>query len=197
MNYLLAFVLLLAYFALHSLLAADHVKNWFAARLGSRFRFYRLMYNVLAAVLLVVLLRWMAMSEAVYLFEKNLWSNGAALLLMALGGGIAFVSLRNYDMGEFTGFQQLLQHNPAPSHSQLNTSGLNAMVRHPLYLGTLLLLLGMFLLYPKTSSLILLASVVVYLPFGIYFEEKKLRSQFGQAYLDYSKRVKCLIPGLW
>ena len=194
MNYFLAFALLLAYFALHSLLAADKVKNWFAARLGSRFRFYRLMYNALATVLLVVLLRWMSGDEAVYLFEKNTWSNVSALLLMIAGGGIAIASLRHYDLGEFTGFQQLQQNNPAPSHSQLNTSGLNAVVRHPLYLGTLLLLLGLFLLYPKMSSLIFLASVVVYLPFGIYFEEKKLRRQFGQAYAAYQKRVQCLIP---
>jgi methanethiol S-methyltransferase len=57
-----------------------------------------------------------------------------------------------------------------------------------------LLLLGLFLIYLQTSALLLLVSVVVYLPFGIYFEEKKLRSQFGQAYVDYAKRVKCLIP---
>lgn len=196
MNYFLAFALLLAYFALHSLLAADHVKNWFEARLGSRFRFYRLMYNVLAAVLLVVLLRWMAGGEAVYLFEKNLWTNGAALILLALGGGIAVISLSHYNMGEFMGFQQLQQTKAALNYSALNTTGLNAIVRHPLYLGTILLLLGLFLFYPKMSSLLFLASVLVYLPLGIYFEEKKLRRQFGKAYADYAKRVKCLIPFL-
>ncbi len=38
---------------------------------------------------------------------------------------------------------------------------------------------------------------MVYLPFGIHFEEKKLRRQFGQAYLEYEKQVKRLIPGIW
>ena len=84
-----------------------------------------------------------------------------------------------------------------PNHSQLSTQGFNALVRHPLYLGLLLLLLGWFLISPGLLVLVLLGSVLVYLPFGIYFEELKLKRQFGQAYLDYTKRVKCLIPGLW
>ncbi|MCC6410697.1 MAG: DUF1295 domain-containing protein [Saprospiraceae bacterium] len=196
MNYVLAFALLLAYFAMHSLLANDKVKNWFAARTGGRFRFYRLMYNLVATVLLFLLLAWMGRWPEVVLFESNLWTNTVALILLALGGGISLAAFRNYDMGEFTGFQQLQQNNPAPNHSQLNTSGLNAVVRHPLYLGAILLLLGLFVFYPYMSSLLLLLSVLVYLPFGIYFEEKKLRRQFGQVYVHYQERVKCLIPFL-
>lgn len=196
-HYLLAFALLFAYFALHSVLAADGVKTWFAGRLGSHFRFYRLMYNVVATVLLLVLLRWMFGWPVGFLFEKNAWTYGAAFVLLAPGAWLGIVSLRQYDMGEFTGTQQVKRKAATAGQSTLNTSGVNALVRHPLYLATVLILVGFFFVFPKISTLVLLASVLAYLPFGIYFEEKKLRRQFGLAYLDYEKQVKRLIPGVW
>lgn len=196
-QYVLAFSLLLLYFAMHSVLAADPVKAWFAARTGRNFRYYRLIYNGLALVLLLFLLRWMSGWEVHDLFAGNIWTKGAALLLLLFGAWLVAGSLWQYDLGEFSGIQQLQQENAAAQHSSLNTSGFNAFVRHPLYLGTILLLVGNFLIFPKPSALLILLSVLVYLPFGIYFEEKKLRRQFGQAYLDYEKRVNCLIPGLW
>ncbi len=194
---LLAFFSLLAYFALHSILAADPVKAWFSSNVGNYFRYYRLIYNVIATVLLFVLLYWMSQWPRVALFQTNAWTNMIALLLLAFGAWLGIGAFRQYDLGEFSGLQQLNQKTTLPNHSQLNTTGLNASVRHPLYLGTILLLLGFGLFFPTRSALILLCSVLVYLPFGIYFEEVKLRRQFGQAYLDYEKQVKRLFPGLW
>jgi len=194
---LLAFTLLLAYFALHSLLAADKLKEWFSQRTGANFRYYRLIYNVLAGVLLIVLLYWMAIWPTKPMFEKNAWTNGAAVVLLATGCWLVVGSLRQYDLGEFTGIRQITQKNATPNHSSLNVSGFNALVRHPLYLGIILSLVGLFLVWSKISALLLLLSVLVYLPFGIHFEEKKLRRQFGQAYLEYEKRVKRLIPWVW
>lgn len=194
---ILAFVLLLLYFGMHSVLAADPVKTWFAAWTGRNFRYYRLIYNGLALILLLLLVRWMAGWEAHDLFAPSIWTKGAALFLLLFGAWLVAGSLWQYDLGEFSGIQQLRQENAAAQQSTLNTSGFNAYVRHPLYLGTILLLVGNFLIFPQTSALLLLVSVLVYLPFGIHFEEKKLRRQFGQAYLDYEKRVKCLFPWLW
>jgi protein-S-isoprenylcysteine O-methyltransferase Ste14 len=194
---LLAFTLLLAYFALHSLLAADRVKAWFSGRSGAGFRYYRLIYNILAGVLLVLILGWMAKWPPKPLFETNLWTQGAALVLFCIGIWLTVGSLLRYDLGEFTGIQQIRQKNSLPNHSSLNISGFNAWVRHPLYLGMILVLTGLFLFFPTLSALLLLCSVLVYLPFGIYFEEKKLILQFGQEYLEYSKRVKRLVPWVW
>jgi methanethiol S-methyltransferase len=194
---LLAFTLLLAYFALHSLLAADGVKAWFSSRIGTGFRYYRLIYNILAGVLLVLLLGWMASWSPKPLFEKSIWTKGAALVLLGIGLWLTLGSLLRYDLGEFTGIQQIRQKNSPPNHSSLNISGFNAWVRHPLYLGTILVLIGLFLFFPNLSALLLLCSVLVYLPFGIHLEEKKLVLQFGQEYLEYSKRVKRLIPKVW
>ena len=193
----LALALLFVYFTLHSALAATRVKAWFAGRLGRYYRLYRLLYNALAIVLLFFILRWMFGWPDDYLFAPAFWSRGSAFILLATGIGMSIAALRQYNLGEFTGLQQLRQRSAIADHSALNTTGLNAFVRHPLYLATVLMLTGFFCAFPKISALILLASVLLYLPFGIHFEEKKLRRQFGQAYLEYEKRVKRLIPGIW
>ena len=111
---LLAFLLLLAYFALHSLLAADKFKAWFSQKMGASFRFYRLIYNVLAALLLFFLLRWMYAWPEEFLFHTNIWTKGAALLLLALGGWMVLGALLQYDLREFVGIQQLLDKNTIP-----------------------------------------------------------------------------------
>jgi methanethiol S-methyltransferase len=195
--HLLAFLLLLLYFAIHSLLAAESVKRWFAARLGTSFRAYRLGYNVVSIVLFCILLYWMFSLDDAFLLPQNIFTKSAASILCAIGTYILLGSLWQYDLGEFSGIKQWQQKNNAPQHSELRISGLNAIVRHPLYLGTLLLLIGFFLYIPKISLLLVFLSVLIYLPFGIYWEEQKLLRQFGTAYEDYKKRVKALLPGIW
>jgi methanethiol S-methyltransferase len=194
---LLAFVLLLIYFAIHSLLAAESVKKWFAARLGAGFRAYRLGYNVVSIVFFCIILYWMFSLEDAFLLPQNMYMKLAASILCAIGTYFFLGSLWQYDLGEFSGIQQWQQKNDATPHHQLRISGINAIVRHPLYFGMLLLLIGSFLFFPKKSLLLLFLSVLIYLPFGIYWEEQKLLRQFGTAYEDYKKRVKTLLPGIW
>jgi protein-S-isoprenylcysteine O-methyltransferase Ste14 len=79
----------------------------------------------------------------------------------------------------------------------LNTSGLNAQVRHPLYFGTLLALWGTFLLYPTDASLLVAGVSTLYLLIGSKLEERKLEQQFGDAYRSYQRKVPMLIPFKW
>jgi methanethiol S-methyltransferase len=76
----------------------------------------------------------------------------------------------------------------------LQQSGLHKYVRHPLYLGTLLFIWGLFLVFPLVSNFIAATIITVYVLFGIRLEEKKLRLQFGNSYAEYAKRVPGLIP---
>jgi protein-S-isoprenylcysteine O-methyltransferase Ste14 len=76
----------------------------------------------------------------------------------------------------------------------LQQSGLHKYVRHPLYLGTLLFIGGLFLVFPLISNLIASIVITAYVLIGIRLEEKKLKHQFGDAYIEYAKRVPRLIP---
>jgi protein-S-isoprenylcysteine O-methyltransferase Ste14 len=88
----------------------------------------------------------------------------------------------------------------AYNRDELVTSGVFALVRHPVYAGWITLgFPGLALL--ARSWLILLSSVVGYIIFKslIHREDEYLEQRFGQAYLDYRGRVNELIaiPRFW
>ncbi|WP_043649801.1 methyltransferase family protein [Chitinilyticum litopenaei] len=73
----------------------------------------------------------------------------------------------------------------------LLTGGLFRISRNPIYLGFLLLLLAWFEYLANLAALPLLPAFVLYLNrFQIIPEERALAERFGDAYLDYCKRVR-------
>ena len=77
------------------------------------------------------------------------------------------------------------------------TSGVYSIVRHPLYFGCLLMMLGGPLLLGSIYGLILtlLGTVIV---IGRIFGEEKMLSEELEGYAEYQKKVRFrLIPHLW
>ncbi len=79
---------------------------------------------------------------------------------------------------------------------ELCTRGPYAVVRHPLYLATIILLIGMILVYPFPRVAVFAVSLSCYVLMGAYLEERKLIIQYGQEYLDYRKTVGFIVPKL-
>lgn len=82
---------------------------------------------------------------------------------------------------------------PAPA-VQLKKDGIHKYVRHPLYLGTLLFIWGLFFIFPMLNNLIAVIIITLYVFGGIMFEEKKLLQQFGSSYVDYISTVPMIFP---
>ena len=80
----------------------------------------------------------------------------------------------------------------------LQETGMHAYVRHPLYFGTLLFVWALFFLYPFLNIGISCICISLYTLVGMYFEEKKLVTEYGEAYQKYQTRVPGLLPiGFW
>jgi len=80
----------------------------------------------------------------------------------------------------------------------LNRSGLYRYVRHPSYLGLMLVFLSVGLHSRNWLSLaIAVVPTTAALLYRIRVEESALRQAFGDAYVSYSKEVSRLIPGLF
>ena len=62
----------------------------------------------------------------------------------------------------------------------LQTAGLHSLVRHPLYLGTLIFIWSIFFLVPLWSNLIACGIITIYTVAGIHFEERKLIKEFKE-----------------
>jgi protein-S-isoprenylcysteine O-methyltransferase Ste14 len=83
----------------------------------------------------------------------------------------------------------------AYDHDQLVTSGLSALVRHPIYSAWIVFIVpGLALLSRSWPAL--LTPLVAYLVFKvlIHREDEYLQQRFGEVYLAYRARVNELIP---
>jgi len=83
-----------------------------------------------------------------------------------------------------------------PGHT-LVTTGIYSVIRHPSYLGAILILLGWGLAFRSGVGVLLAALILVPLIGRIQAEERLLLSQFGDEYEDYRARTARLIPGIY
>jgi len=175
----------------HSILAARGFKAWLQAIAGPAAfqRFYRLGYNLFAAASLlpILLALWLAPGAMLYAFPAP-WD-----LFAGLGQGLAaaalIVGVMQTDPWAFAGLRQL---NGQPEAPTLVTSGLYAWVRHPLYSAGLLFL---WLTPSMTVNRLAVWSVFsLYLLIGAWFEERKLRLEFGVSYEEYRRRTPMFLP---
>jgi len=77
---------------------------------------------------------------------------------------------------------------------ELIQDGPYSLVRHPIYSGFLLALLGTAMVRGELHGLIGFALAALGWTFKLRTEEAFLAQQFGNAYLDYKQRVKALVP---
>jgi len=177
---------------LHSLLAALKFKELVRRVLGpSLNRFYRLAYNVFACIsfLPVLAVMYLVPDRSLYIVPLPWILFLVAGELLAVAGLVAgFLQTDGWD---FLGLRQL---GGSEKSSKLTTSGLYHYVRHPLYSAGL----AIIWLLPRMTVNILAVNIAltVYVITGAYFEERKLRGEFGQDYADYTAVTPMFIPFL-
>jgi protein-S-isoprenylcysteine O-methyltransferase Ste14 len=79
----------------------------------------------------------------------------------------------------------------------LVTTGIYGVIRHPSYLGLLIMALGWALAFRSGAGVFLTASLLVPLIARIHAEETLLQSYFGAEYDRYRARTSRLIPRLY
>lgn len=118
------------------------------------------------------------------------WMQPIGLLLAVWGVWIINLSFRYYDFKTFAGLKE------PEEKALLKKKGLLSMVRHPIYLGTLMVLGGYFFYSPSSTALIIFTVSLLYILIGIQLEERKLIAEFGDEYRQYCKQVPMLLPFL-
>jgi methanethiol S-methyltransferase len=184
-----------AYGATHSLLASNTVKRAVALHWRDATRGYRLLFNTIAAILLLPLLWLTQVWRTAPLWQwAGAWgwtANGLALAAFA-----AFLwSCRHYDLGEFSGLAQWRAGGARPEDcGPLRISPLHRYVRHPWYFLALVILWTRDM---DEARLVSTACVSIYFWIGSRFEERKLIACHGRAYERYRQRVAGLVPLPW
>jgi protein-S-isoprenylcysteine O-methyltransferase Ste14 len=189
---LLTLLAVAVYGALHSVLAAPAAKALARQALGaSADRYYRVTYNLIAAVTFVPVLAVVALAPGRVLFRvpSPWWI--IAVVGQAAGLILVVAGLLETDVWHFLGLRQLSAPQP-DAHSPLIVTGLYRWVRHPLYAAGLAVL---WLSPIMTTSLLAFnATLTVYILIGYRLEERRLSDAFGPAYEDYRRLVPALLP---
>jgi len=184
--------LLLLFAVQHSVMARRRVKAWLRRHVPPSLE--RTTF-VLASdlCLLLLLLLWQPWGDEVW----RVGGPAAILLWLLCGAGwvLAVASTFAVDHLELLGLRQAGWAPPrdAGAAPSLQTTGLHAVVRHPLMTGLLLA----FWATPHLGASHLLFALAAsgYIAVGIWFEERDLRRTFGRSYDDYAARVPALVPG--
>jgi len=173
------------YFTIHSLLASQTIKSKLVEA-GLPLKAQRIIYNLVAIVGLLSILIYNGTLSPEVLIPKTQFSKIAALFLGGAGVLIINAAFKQFNSGSFLGIKD--------EPSELRRDGILKHIRHPLYAGTILMVAGLFVYDPRTATLVSAICIYIYLPIGIYLEEKKLVNQFGQLYISYRKEVPAIIP---
>ena len=174
----------------HSFLASHLAKDLFHLKVGGM-DFYRLAYNIFAAIGFLPILYLMATLPDQLAYEVPAPWSWVMLGGQLLSAVLLVTAFLQTDALSFVGLRQLFEEEKSGT---LVTRGLYRVVRHPLYTFGLLFIW----LTPTVSqnSLTVYIGATIYTLIGAYFEERKLLRDFGDDYAAYKKKTPMLIPGL-
>jgi len=192
MNYIYLILLWAVFYASHSFLASGKLKRKLESKLGKAYKWYRLFYSLFSLLFFVILALFSMQIPA-----RRLTPAGDLLIyfgyMAATFGTIIIVqSSKMWSIGKFIGTRP----EEPQTEKKLIRAGWYSRMRHPLYAGLLLIFLGYFLVAGTYSAMVHLACLIAYLPIGIYFEEKNLIADFGEAYESYRQEVQAIFPHL-
>jgi methanethiol S-methyltransferase len=189
----------LAWCIFHSLLIAPSMTRRLRRLPGTVSRYFRLGYNItaLGTLLPLVIYTFSLQDDSVFA-----WQGGWAVprfCLLGISFGVFYGGARRYDMGYFLGLKQISSrknHTLLTEGAAFARDGIFAVIRHPWYLASLILLWSALPVY-HVSTTLAAAILSLYLVVGTILEERKLVAEFGDNYRAYQRGVSMLIPWKW
>ncbi len=96
----------------------------------------------------------------------------------------------------FRGLGKSLNANPVPNQDGvLVTTGIYSVVRHPIYLGLLIITFGLVLSSGVLAQFVPWATLVILLTYKMRWEEVLLLAKY-KGYAEYLTKVPAIVPGL-
>ena len=121
-----------------------------------------------------------------------------AIILKGIGvivylAGLAFTLWARHTLGKYWGVSTSRDVKLLDDH-QIIRSGPYAYVRHPMYFGWWVAMLGLTLLYPVWAVFLLFFFSLISFSSRAHREEAALAERFGSTWVEYKKQTKFIIP---
>ncbi|RON38338.1 methanethiol S-methyltransferase [Pseudomonas brassicacearum] len=185
--------LLITLFAVqHSGMARKRFKRWWTRFVPPPIE--RATY-VLSTCLPLALLFWLWQPMETSIWRvTSVWGHGLLMVLFWLGLGLVVLATFLFSHVELFGIKQALNafYPARPENPAFKTPLLYKLVRHPMYLGFVMV----FWATPDMTAGHLLFALLntLYILIGVHFEEKDLVDLFGEQYRRYQQNVAMLVP---
>ncbi len=174
----------------HSVLARSGAKRWLAGHVPPHLE--RSLYVWVASLLFLMVCGWWREVPGQVYRHAGVWAV-PHWMAVAYGVWLTARSAGVIDPLDLAGIRQAGGDSRLP---RFRVVGPYRWVRHPIYLGWLLLVFGV----PHMTATRLAFAVIstVYLVVAVPFEERALLQTFGDEYGRYRQRVRWrLVPGVW
>ena len=196
MSFLLLAVFWTLWCALHSFMISQAVVSSLKERLRDRYRYYRILFNLVSVATLIPVLIYSHSLKGIPLFNwSGIWRPVQFALAMS-AMALFYSGGRHYDLWQFLGVRQVVEHETRKSltvKGGLDTSGILGIVRHPWYTAAILIIWARPL---DLAALVANTVLTAYLVVGTVLEERKLVAEFGREYEIYQELVPMFLPGL-
>jgi protein-S-isoprenylcysteine O-methyltransferase Ste14 len=127
--------------------------------------------------------------KPVNLEEKNILINLSGIIISFLGEMIRIIAV-GYSFTGTSGRETFLRADV------LNTTGIYAIVRNPLYIGNFLMFTGIVIVFSNAFAVLIFALFLIpQYYFIILAEENFLQEKYGESYKTYCRQVRRIIPG--
>ena len=132
------------------------------------------------SIAMILLLHFLVPGTRVLPFPWNL----LGIIPLVLGIVMNLVADKSFKKNETTV-------KPLEESTALVTDGVFRFSRHPMYLGFLLILLGIASLMGSLTPFVIVFGFAIFMHIVFMaFEEKKLEETFGEVWLEYKKKVR-------
>ena len=148
--YILLVLAWLGFGVLHSVFAYQPLKNSIAILLKEKYKFYRLAYSIFATINLVFIIRLHLSIVSQLLWQPPLVQKIVAALFVIISSFFMLLCMKKY-FADLSGIDALTGKTAVLN---LETKGVHALVRHPLYTVTIAFVFSLFLWQPLLSNLI-------------------------------------------
>lgn len=181
-------LLLTVFAAHHSAFAREPFKRALARVIPERL--LRSFYVWVASLLLIALcLLWQPIGGDLY--NAKGWSRFAFAVVQLAGVWLIVRSVQAIDALELAGIRIAKERGES-----LQSHGVYGLVRHPLYLGWVLVVFGSA--HMTGDRLAFAVMTTIYLAIGVTWEERSLEEHFGPEYRSYRQQVRWrMIPFLY
>ncbi|PJA99889.1 MAG: hypothetical protein CO128_02085 [Ignavibacteriales bacterium CG_4_9_14_3_um_filter_30_11] len=182
----------------HSFLSSKKVKELVVEKFGNLIAFYRLFYNILSVLFLLIIFEIAPHPDVTIYDLKSPYD--FIILIPQFLGLIGFFWCFNYlCVSEVIGLAQIkrwlnneYEEDELDEKTTLNINGPYKFIRHPIYFFSII-----FLIARPTMDLFYLISIIcamVYFYIGSIYEEKKLVERYGELYIQYQSFVPRILP---